>query len=52
MVTELNLHGRTLHVEGLVNARDLGGLPRRNGTPTPRGVFFRSENVDWVSPAG
>jgi len=41
-----------LRVDGLVNARDLGGLPRRDGTTTPTGVFYRSENVDWVSHAG
>lgn len=52
MVNESSLESRTLSVEGLVNARDLGGLCRRNGTLTPRGVFFRSENVDWVTPAG
>jgi protein-tyrosine phosphatase len=52
MVNELDLESRTLSVEGLVNARDLGGLRRKNGTLTPRGVFFRSENVDWVTPAG
>lgn len=43
---------RTLHVAGLVNARDLGGLRRHDGTWTPRGVFYRSENADWVTPAG
>lgn len=46
------LRSRTLRVDGLVNARDLGGLRRRDGTSTPRGVFYRSENVDWVTPAG
>jgi hypothetical protein len=35
---------RTLKVDGLVNGRDLGGLKRTDGTVTPRGVFFRSEN--------
>lgn len=43
---------RTLHVDGLVNARDLGGLARADGTATPCGVFFRSENVDQVTPEG
>lgn len=43
---------RTLRVDGLVNARDLGGLTRTDGTATPRGVFFRSENVDQVTPEG
>jgi len=43
---------RTLQVDGLVNARDLGGLRRRNGSVTPSGVFYRSENVDWIHPTG
>lgn len=43
---------RTLRVEGLVNARDLGGLPLLGGGTTPRGVFFRSESVDPVTPKG
>lgn len=43
---------RRLRVEGLVNARDLGGLRRRNGALTPTGVFYRSENVDAITPAG
>jgi hypothetical protein len=41
-----------LEVDGLVNARDLGGLRRRNGAYTPRGVFYRSENADWITAAG
>ncbi len=43
---------RTLHAEGLSNARDLGGLPRRDGSLTPPGVFFRSENVDRLTQRG
>jgi protein tyrosine/serine phosphatase len=43
---------RTLQVDGLVNARDLGGLPLITGGTTPRGVFFRSENVDEITPKG
>lgn len=43
---------RTLRVEGLVNARDLGGLERRDGSLTPSGVFFRSENLDLVTDDG
>ncbi|WP_416429489.1 tyrosine-protein phosphatase [Paenarthrobacter nicotinovorans] len=43
---------RTLHAEGLTNGRDLGGLKRADGTFTPRGVFFRSENVDLLTPDG
>lgn len=43
---------RALTVDGLVNARDLGGLPLSGGGSTPRGVFFRSENVDAVTARG
>jgi protein tyrosine/serine phosphatase len=43
---------RTLHADGLTNARDLGGLPRRDGSVTPSGVFFRAENVDRLTTAG
>lgn len=43
---------RALAVDGLANARDLGGIPRRTGEPTPSGVFFRSENLDQATPAG
>ena len=43
---------RTIRVDGLVNARDLGGLRRLDGTLTPKGVFYRSENVDRVTKHG
>lgn len=43
---------RTLHVDGLVNARDLGALRRRDGSTTPAGVFYRSENIDRITPVG
>lgn len=43
---------RTLIVEGLVNARDLGGLERADGTLTPDGAFFRSEALDRVTDRG
>ncbi|MET4540855.1 protein-tyrosine phosphatase [Arthrobacter bambusae] len=43
---------RAFRVEGLVNARDLGGLERADGTLTPHGVFFRSDNVDRIRPDG
>ncbi len=46
------LMDRAIRVDGLVNGRDLGGLRRRDGNLTPRGVFFRSENIDAVSPTG
>jgi protein-tyrosine phosphatase len=51
-VGERSISGRTLNVDGLANGRDLGGLHRRNGELTPKGVFYRSENVDWITPAG
>jgi protein tyrosine/serine phosphatase len=43
---------RALPADGLHNARDLGGLPRVGGGETPRGVFFRSENVDHLTDRG
>ncbi len=39
-------------IAGVVNARDLGALRRADGSRTPTGVFFRSENADWITPAG
>lgn len=43
---------RTLHIDGLVNARDLGGLRQRDGSVTPFGIFYRSENIDLIRPTG
>lgn len=43
---------RTLHADGLFNARDLGGLARRDGGATPTGRVFRSESVDRLTDAG
>jgi hypothetical protein len=43
---------RTLAVDGLVNARDLGGLPLLRGGVTPAGVFYRSETADRITAAG
>ena len=45
-------NNRTLHIDGLVNARDLGGLRRHDGTFTPRGVFYRAETIDLIQPSG
>jgi protein-tyrosine phosphatase len=47
-------HGadRSVIVDGLSNARDLGGLRRSNGTLTPSGAFFRSESLDRVTAKG
>lgn len=43
---------RTLHVDGLVNARDLGGLKREDGSVTPAGVFFRTETLELAHQSG
>jgi protein-tyrosine phosphatase len=43
---------RALAVDGLINVRDLGCLPLRDGLVTPSGVFFRSESVDGVTSVG
>jgi protein-tyrosine phosphatase len=43
---------RRLVIDGLVNARDLGGLRLERGGLTPHGVFFRSENADLITPDG
>lgn len=43
---------RTLHIEGLVNARDLGGLDRRNGSLTPAKVFYRTESLEFIEGKG
>ncbi|GAA2754486.1 tyrosine-protein phosphatase [Amnibacterium kyonggiense] len=43
---------RAVVVDGLVNARDLGGLPLVGGGETPRGVFLRSERPDRVDADG
>ncbi len=43
---------RTVVVDGLSNARDLGGLPLRDGGTTPRGAFIRSERPDRVTAEG
>ena len=45
-------NNRTLVIDGLVNARDLGGLRRSNGTLTPYGIFYRSENIDLITEPG
>lgn len=52
MASDLESATEALTVDGLVNVRDLGGLLRRGGEVTPRGVFFRSENVDAVTAEG
>lgn len=44
--------GRAVAVDGLANARDLGGLPLVRGGVTPSGAFVRSERPDRVEPDG
>ena len=41
-----------LGIDGLANARDLGGLERIDGSRTPAGVFIRAETLDRVTDAG
>lgn len=43
---------RVISIEGLCNARDLGGLVRAGGGHTPFGVFFRSDNLRAVTAEG
>ncbi|MFJ2550764.1 tyrosine-protein phosphatase [Microbacterium sp. NPDC087591] len=43
---------RTIRIDGLANARDLGGLDRRDGTLSPEGVFVRSERLERVDSDG
>jgi len=46
------MNSRILEVDGLLNARDLGGLPLRRGGVTPTGVFYRSALADRITPSG
>ncbi|MDN3497510.1 tyrosine-protein phosphatase [Planococcus sp. APC 4015] len=41
-----------LSVDGLANARDLGGLERHDGSLTPAGVFIRAEVLDLLNDSG
>lgn len=43
---------RDLDWDGLVNARDLGGLPTTDGGRTRRGAVVRSEALDRLTEAG
>ena len=42
----------SLAIDGLANVRDLGGLERQGGSPTPTGVFIRAELLDRVTGSG
>ncbi|TDT30948.1 tyrosine-protein phosphatase [Naumannella halotolerans] len=39
-------------IDGTVNFRDIGGLPRRDGGRTPGGVLFRSDTLATVTDTG
>ncbi|MGI9006046.1 MAG: tyrosine-protein phosphatase [Streptosporangiaceae bacterium] len=52
MTSPRDIGARTLVIDGLANARDLGGLRLSGGGLTPRGVFFRSESADLITPPG
>ena len=41
---------RWLELEGLDNARDVGGLPLRDGGTTRHGVLLRSASLHWLTP--
>ncbi|WP_338089880.1 tyrosine-protein phosphatase [Nonomuraea basaltis] len=41
---------RWIDLEGAVNARDLGGLPTRDGDVTRRGRIFRADNLQGLTP--
>ena len=41
-----------LSVDGLANARDLGGMERNDGSLTPAGVFVRAEMLDRLNESG
>lgn len=41
-----------LSVDGLANARDLGGMARNHGSLTPEGVFVRAEMLDRLDESG
>lgn len=43
---------RTIHIDGLANVRDLGGLPCKDGSLSPKGVFVRSERLEQVDSDG
>ncbi len=46
------MHSRVVRWEGFFNARDLGGLPTRDGGRTSTGAFIRSAELRFVTEAG
>jgi hypothetical protein len=47
----VSIESARIAFEGLVNARDLGGLPVAGGGSIRRGVLYRSETPELMSPA-
>ena len=43
---------RTLSIDGLVNARELGGIRLRGGGTSPTGALARCEDADLITDAG
>jgi protein-tyrosine phosphatase len=46
------VNGRFVAWQGLVNARDLGGLPLAEGGRTRAGSVFRADNIRHLTPTG
>ncbi len=43
---------RRLNIEGTLNCRDVGGYPTPEGKKTRWGVYYRSDGLDKLTPAG
>lgn len=43
---------RAIHIDGLANVRDLGGLQRKDGSLSPERAFVRSEKLDRIDADG
>jgi protein-tyrosine phosphatase len=41
-----------IEIEGLVNLRDVGGIPTTDGSKISTGVLLRSDNLQTLGPAG
>lgn len=51
-VDHRNRRARQLNWEGCLNARDLGGLPARDGTTIRQGGLVRSDSPNYLADAG